>query len=345
VIAEDFRFEGFDAATWLRLLSLVQGRSVSTPGARTTTPARRGTLVVVRGIDGRPRASFVTGRGPVAVGAIDTKAALDEALAEHGAARALLLEHDALADLIERATPRVLAVEDYAAQWLALLAAAREIETEGKLRFHPARSRLRLPTPTMWRRALDVLLPEGHVIVFAVWEDTELWTGCAILRQGDEVSCMIGPERLLEWAGPLGGDYRRDQRLLQRAVARALGPLHLGLFAQRADLEELLRDYRPGSWARAVALRDVIIEPAPAYVHVALSADAARAAGRRASEWLGGLDLAAYLAPAAQLAREHIGRVGSLTQILGWNPLQVLSSRLRHSQAPESPPSSDSTEP
>lgn len=337
MIAEDFRFEGFDAAAWLRLLSLVQGRPVSMPGASAVTPARRGTLVIVRGVEGTPRASFVTGRGPVAVGAVDTDAALDAALAEHSAESALLLDHDALAAVVERATPRVMAAEDYASQWLALLAAAREVETEGKLQFHPARNRLRLPTPAMWRRALDVLLPEGHVILFAVWEDTELWTGCALLRQGDELSCMIGPERLLEWAGPLGGDYRRDQRALQRAVARALGPLHLGLFAQRGQLEELLRDYRPGSWARAVALRDVIVEPAPAYVHVALSADAARAAGRRASEWLGGLDLAAYLAPAAQLVRERIGRVGSLTQILGWNPLQVLSSRLRrHSQEPGS---------
>jgi hypothetical protein len=332
MIAEDFRFEGFDAAAWLRLLSLVQGKPASTPGASTVTPARRGTLVIV-----------------------DTPEALDAALAEHCAEHALLLDHDALSTLVERATPRVLAADDYASQWLALLAAAREVETEGKLRFHPARHRLRLPTPAMWRRALDVLLPDGHVILFAVWEDTELWTGCALLRQGAELSCMIGPERLLEWAGPLGGDYRRDQRLLQRAVARALGPLHLGLFVQRAHLEELLRDYRPGSWARAVALRDVIVEPAPAYVHVALSADAARAAGRRASEWLGGLDLGAYIAPAVQLARERIGRVGSLTHILGWNPLEVLSSRLRRSQpadassaaAPAEEPdaSSDPTEP
>lgn len=339
MISPDFRFEGFDAATWLRLLSLVQGRSAPVSGAGAVTPPRRGTLVIVRGLSGAPRASFVTERGPVEVAAVDTPAALDEALAVHGAANALVLDHDALEALIERATPRVLAADDYASQWLALLSAAREVEAEGKLVFHPPKHRLRLPTPAMLRRALDVLLPDGHVILFAVWDDAELWTACALLRQGDELSCMIGPERLLEWAGPLGGDYRRDQRALQRAVTRALGPLHLGLFAQRGHLEELLRHYQPGSWARAVALREVIVEPAPAYVHVALSADAARAAGRRASEWLGGLDLAAYLGPAAQLARERIGRVSSLTQILGWNPLQVLSTRLRKTPGEGSPPS------
>jgi hypothetical protein len=339
MISADFRFEGFDAASWLRLLSLVQGRPTAAPGEGAVTPARRGTLVVVRGRDGSPRASFVTGRGPVEVAAVDTPLALDAALVEHDAERALMLDHDALDAIIERATPRVLAAEDHASQWIALLTAAREVEAEGKLSFHPTRTRLRLPTPAMWRRALDVLLPEGNVLLFAVWDDTELWTACAISRSGDELSSLIGPERLLEWAGPLGGDYRRDQRALQRAVTRALGPLHLGVFAQRAHLEELLSDYRPGSWARAVALRDVIVEPAPAYVHVALSADAARAAGRRASAWLGGLDLASYLGPAAQLARERIGRVASLTQILGWNPLQVLSSRRRNERGGGAPPS------
>ena len=193
MIAEDFRFEGFDAVAWLRLLSLVQGRPASTPGANAVTPARRGSLVIVRGVDGAPRASFVSGRGPVPVGAVDTPAALDAALAEHCVEGVVLLEHDALAAVVERATPRVMAADDYAGQWLALLHAAREVETEGKLHFHHARKRLRLPTPAMWRGALDVLLPEGHVILLAVWEDTELWTGCALLRQGDELSCMIGP--------------------------------------------------------------------------------------------------------------------------------------------------------
>jgi hypothetical protein len=338
MIAPDFRFEGFDAHAWLRLLSLVQGKPAPAPGEAVVSPGRHGTLVIVRGPDGAARASFVTGRGPVELDTAFTPAALEQALARHGAQRAIVLDHDALESVIARATPRVLASEDYASQWLSLLAAAREVEQEGKLLFHPPRNRLRLPTPAMWRRALDVLLPEGYVILLAVWEGAELWTACALLRQGDEIACMIGPERLLEWTGPLGGDYRRDQRALQRAVARALGPLHLGVFAQRAHLEEQLRDYRPGSWARAVALRDVIVEPAPAYVHVALSADAARAAGRKASEWLGGLDLAAYLGPVAQLARERIGRVGSLTQILGWNPLQVLSTRLRKTPSDGTPP-------
>jgi hypothetical protein len=109
------------------------------------------------------------------------------------------------------------------------------------------------------------------------------------------------------------------------------------LFAQRERIDALLRNPTPGAWARAAMLREVIIDPAPSYVHVAVGADAARAAGHRARIWLGGLDLFGALAPAAEFTREHVARVGSVTGILGWNPLHALATRLRRDAPPPKP--------
>ena len=76
-------------------------------------------------------------------------------------------------------------------------------------------------------------------------------------------------------------------------------------------------------------MRDIIIAPAAPYVHVALGADALRAAGKRTAQAFGGIDLASYVGPFAAIARQRVSRVSSLTNILGFNPLSALASRLR----------------
>jgi hypothetical protein len=337
MISEDCRFEGFDTRAWLNLLSLFTARSASRASEAPGIPQKRGTAVIVRDQAGAACAAFVTGRGPLDASEVADLSQLEALCQRLGVEGAVVIEDGAIEEITERAAQRLALDGGYAAQWLTLLGAARELEDEGRLRFWPARSRLPLPTTGMLERALDLLLPDDHVLLVALWEGAELWTACAISRSGGEIDRIVGPDLLLEWSGPLGGDYRRDQRVIQAAVARAMGPVHLGLFAQRQRVQELLRDSSPGAWARAVALREVIISPAPSYANVALAADAARAAGHRAASWLGGLDLYGLVAPAAEFAREHVARVGSATSILGFNPLQALATRLRRSRPPRAP--------
>jgi hypothetical protein len=330
MISEDFRFEGFGTSDWLNLLSLFGARKPAagvTPGEGALT--RHATLVIVVDDDNAPCAAFITGRGAVELA---TSADVDDldALCKHFSTEAAVLIQDgAIEELTERAAERIALEGDYAAQWLVLLQAARELEDEGKLRFYPSSSRLPLPTVGVLRRALDLLLPDDRALVFALWDGQAIWTAFAIHRHAGEIDHMVGPELISEWTGPLGGDYRRDQRAIRRAVARALGPVHIGVFAQRESVEALLRDASPGAWARAVTMRDVIISPAPPYVHMAVGADAARGFGRQARQWFGGLDLFSYIGPAAEFAREHVARVGSVTNVLGFNPLQALATRLR----------------
>ena len=332
MISEHIRFEGFDSRSWLNLLSLFSGRPTRAASGESAIPARHGTLVLVVDAQGAPCAGFITSRGPIVIDATTLCGNATElaALCERwNAKRALVVAEGAIEDLTERAAERIPTDGDYATQWLALLGVVRELEDEGKLRFWPERPLLRLPTPAMLQRSLDLLLPDGHVLVAALWEGENLWTACAISRTGGLIDRIVGPELLLDWTGALGGDFRRDHRVLKNAVERSMGPVHLGLFAQRERMQALLRNPSPGAWARAEMLRDIIIDPTPSYVHVAVGADAARAAGQRARNWLGGLDIFAALAPAAQFTREHVARVGSITGILGWNPLHALATRLR----------------
>lgn len=329
MIGDGVRFEGFDTHGWLSLIGLFQRAPDEAAEAGAAVARRRGVLVLITDAHDVPRAGFVTGRGALDPDTCREPWPLERLCRRLGAERAVALQIGALEELTERATERMSPGVDYAAQWLALLESARELEDEGKLRFWPARARVPLPTPAMLKRVLDLILPDDRVLLVTLWDGEAVDTGFALLRSGGTITRVVGPELLREWAGPLGGDYRRDHRVLQRAVERALGPLQLGLFAQRARVRELLRDPSPGAWARAVALREVIISPVPAYVHVAVGADLARAAGHRARSFLFGLDLYGYVAPAARFAREHVTRIGSATSILGFNPLQILAERLR----------------
>lgn len=325
MIAEDFRIEGFDVRAFAHLVSLFGvGRRQADVEANP-----RGTLVVVRSEDGTPCASFVTGRGPVDVEAWQDTEGLESVCRRLGVRSAIIIDEGAIEELTERIAARIGFGDDYLKQWLAMLSVARELELESKILFWPRRAHVPLPTPAMLKRALDLVLPDETSIVLALWDGEELWTGCALARRGGELSWLAGPELLLGWAGPLGGDFRRDHRQLTRAVSNAMAPVHLGIFAQRDVFEALLRSPEPGAWARAVALRDVILSPAAPYAHVAVGADALRAAGRRARTVFGGIDLGSYFAPIASFAREHVAHVGSLTGILGFNPLQALAARLQ----------------
>ncbi|HTU57790.1 MAG TPA: hypothetical protein VMF89_05140 [Polyangiales bacterium] len=244
--------------------------------------------------------------------------------------RGVALKLGTIEELTERATPQMLRTDDYAGQWLALLTAARELEREGALYFWPEpRNVVPLPTPQLVTRALDVVLPDEHSFVAALWEDAELWTALVLRRRGGQFDLIGGPELVLDTVGPLSGDFRRDHRAVSRAISTSIAPLQLGIYTQRRRFERLLREAEPGAWAKAVALREIIIDPSPAYVNIAVGADALRATARRTGELLGGIDFLSFLEPWTRYAREQISHVTSISGMLGFNPLQVLARRLR----------------
>jgi hypothetical protein len=327
VLSTNLRVTGFDAVTWGRFISLFESRRRR---ARDDHRNSYGVVVVVEDPNGGACAAFIGDRGPIPCDQYKSREDLAALCAEHGVRRGIALKLGTIEELTERATPQMLRTDDYAGQWLALLSAARELEREGSLYFWPApRNVVPLPTPQLVTRALDVVLPDEHSFVAALWEDAELWTALVLRRRGGQFDLIGGPELVLDTVGPLSGDFRRDHRAVSRAISTSIAPLQLGIYTQRRRFERLLREAEPGAWAKAVALREIIIDSSPAYVNIAVGADALRATARRTGELLGGIDFLSFLEPWTRYAREQISHVTSVSGMLGFNPLQVLARRLR----------------
>jgi hypothetical protein len=148
-------------------------------------------------------------------------------------------------------------------------------------------------------------------------------------RHAGSIDLVAGPDLLAAWTGPLGGDWRRDYRVITDAVSRTVAPVHFGVFSEASTMRELLRVPDPGAWARAAAVRDIIVHPAPPYVAVAIGADALRAVASTSARLFGGLDLLGAFGPVGRYLRGRVVDVASVTGTLGFNPLRLLAESLQ----------------
>ena len=140
---------------------------------------------------------------------------------------------------------------------------------------------------------LDAACPNGRALVVGIFDAGELWASLAFSRRDGLVDKVVGTQALRPRMGLLSGDFRRDYRHLQQAAEELVGELALGAFSDRPTLEQLASARTPGSWARAVAVRDVILSPFSPVIAVPLGLDAARA----------GMGLMRTLADKYELAR------------------------------------------
>ena len=181
----------------------------------------------------------------------------------------------------------------------------------------------------MTQRALDAVLPDGRAAVAALFDRGRPYTSLVVRRRGGFIDLVAGPDLITQWSGPLGGAWRRDHRVLTNAVERHVAPVHLGLFAEVSSVREALRSGEPGEWARHVAVRDVVINPMPSSVKLALGADVVRGLSHLSSELLGGLDLWKAAGPVLRRVRGRWTEIRSVSEELGFDPLVVLAALLR----------------
>lgn len=348
MIHPSLRFEGFDSRSWTNLISLFAPSVIarlSTEGADSDAPEleeheregrARGALVVV--LDDRDRVikALHTVHGRVEGLVWSGPAELPALAASYGARRCIAMREGVMEEIAERVARRVDRDDDYVAQWLLLARTVRELSEAGLLHTWPRPlANVPIPTSAMVERAMDTVLPEGHAMVLVVWNGSSPWTGLVLRREAGGIDLVAGPDLIARWTGPLGGDWRRDYRVVSDAVTDAVAPVHLGIFTELSTLRSLLRSSDAGAWARAVAVRDVIVHPTPPYVAVALGADAVRAVARESTRWLGGIDALAPLAPIATFVRGRVAEVASVTATLGFDPLKVLAQWLRRAEDAE----------
>jgi hypothetical protein len=321
-----------DARSWARLVSLVA------PGMAPLPPrhhAREGTLpggMLLVAHDGTSvLRALHTLRGVVATEGPWAGAETLKALAARCDTHfAVALRRDAAERFMERVGGRCTTADDAVDTTLLALGVLRELIDDGALDLLPTPLRsVPLPPVEVVRATWDRVLPDGHSAVIALFEGPALVTGLALRRRGGVIDQVHGVESIRAWSGPLGGDFRRDHRVIRAAVERALGPVAVGLFAPEATVLDLLRAEAPGGWAKAVAVRDVMVEPMPPWAAMATGVSALRAAADESRRWAFSAD--GWLAKTTRRVIEAAGTV-DLQSVLGFDPLAVLGVVLRESR-------------
>lgn len=350
MISGDLRFEGFDQRSWTNLISLFapgvlerierEATSSDAPEAEAVGEREReaGSLIVVVDDEDHVLSAVHSARGRVRDLVLDED--LPTICARYRAVRIVVLREGAMEGLAERLALRLTRNDEYVGQCLMLLRGVRELQEAGQLRVYPSPLKnVPVPSMTTVRRALDLVLPVDHAAVAVLWQRGRIWTAAAIRRRAEGIDLVAGPDLISRWAGPLGGDFRRDYRVVVDAVARAVAPVHMGIFTEVHTLRSLLSTPSAGSWATAVAVRDVVVNPIPPYAAVALGADVVNAAARSSARLLGGLDLFGAVKPIARYLRARVTDVASVSDTLGFNPLDVLARTIANEDAdPEEEP-------
>lgn len=333
MIVHDTRIEGFDARSWHRLVTLVAPGFASHAPAAGERGARGegGALFVLYGETGVVRAIHSL-RGAVALPDWAGPASLEGCARSLQTRFAVAAEVGALEELYERVGGRLDPKDGVAESALVALDAVRELIGEGELHVVPSLGRaVPLPPPEVVHRAWDAVLPEGHAFALALYEGVEMETGFVARRRGGAVDLLLGPESIRRLTGPLGGDFRRDHRVVRAAVEREVAPLACGVFAPTSTVRALLREEASGAWARAIATRDVVVDPMPPWIAVAASAGAVRAVASRSLKLVAGLEVLGLLGPFASQAREALGGL-DLKGLLGFDPLDVVGAIVRRSE-------------
>ena len=320
MISEDFAFFGFDDTSWDRLVSLFLG------GNGEERP--RGVLVVVVDDQRIPVASFHTGTGSRDPASLPDAANLEALCTATDSGACIVMRDRAMADLEDYLAAPLDPDQDFATRVLRFAHVLRELGNGNWLRIWPNPfPDLLLAAAPAAKPAIELLLPDGHNLVLGVFDEGALWTGAVLRRNGGSFDALAGPGAMAEWTGALGGDWRRDHRVLTRAVERELGPLHIGFFMERSTAQNLLTGRQAGDWAMAFATRDLIVHPRPAYAAAGLGIDVLSGAAQVALHALDGMD-SEELAIIAQGFWRGLTDGKGLEGLLGFSPAQTISGAL-----------------
>ena len=281
MFTEGVRFEGWTPTDWGRFLSLWKVAAPTSVGDEEQTP--RGGLVLVHD-GGRIRKALHTLDGRVDPEAIPRPRELEEVARNHGGGRPVsrvwALHSGALEELMERWGARVRRGDDALTQALLLFGAFRELLDEGAIGSWPRRLKnVPVPTRAVVDRAIDSVVPAGKSALIALYDDGELWTAIVLRRSASPLTrfdVVAGPAELRREMGLVSGDFRRDYRHLVDAVEAIYAPVSVGLHAEVSTFRVLITKAKPGDWARAVGMRDIVVSPLPGVLAVPLGVDATR---------------------------------------------------------------------
>jgi hypothetical protein len=269
MLTPDVRFEGWTATDWVRLLSLFRPENAPEPAAG----APGGILAIDE--NGRLRKLLHTRAGRLEPRDHPWPLAPPALAQRHGASWALVLRARALESMMERFGARARQGEDVLSQALALAQIVRELVDEGAIDVWPPRVFPPRAAHSLATRTLRAVCPPGKALALGLFEGGELWTALVLRCSEGGIDLVLGPDELRPAMGLLAGDWRRDYRHLVDAVEADVGPLATGVFAERETFLSLAFERGPGAWARAAAVRDVVVSPLGGALALPLGVDAA----------------------------------------------------------------------
>ena len=326
MFAPDLHFVGFTAQEWHGLIEAI--RPLDTAPAPNSSAAG-GVVLVTEGK--KPIKLVHTLRGRLDPTDQAWPVAFPEIAKRYGSRWVVELQFGALQSLFDRFGDGITADDDYLQQVLSLLTLFRQFEVEGRVRVWP-QSLLQWPVPShrTVSRALDALCPIGQSLLIGVFRRGQLYTALGARRGPLGFDRIVGPSVLRRDMGLVSGDWTRDYRYLLRATEERVGTVCVGCFAELATLQALAGAKRPGAWAEAIAMREVILSPVVPALAIPVGIDVGRAAleGVRAlAERARSLDWLAREGPLGSLLDRFQSAkmpAANLKSMLGFDPLGLL---------------------
>jgi hypothetical protein len=282
MISADAELRDFLGERLHHLSGLLSRKHGESPGSLPIPPG----VILLRSDDGLPAKILHTRLGRIAPGSIHPDELTDlPRLANRLEARWIVsTEGGALTSINETASADLRPGQDMVDFWLCLArAAACEIEA-GRITYWPDPFEgIALPSREALDRAFDALLPPNSSALLYVFDGPSLYAEAIVVRGSREIELVAGHDALEIGPPPL--QWREGYRDLLKAAEARLAKPSVGVFVTLEAARAIASGKRSGELPKALARRELIVEPAPYWLAGPLGAVAVRDAvevGRKA---------------------------------------------------------------
>jgi hypothetical protein len=324
VLSRDIRVDEIDGRQWINLLALFEPDYAAYLGDGAARPPL---LLVLEG--GVPVKALRLGQGRVPLGEVRWHGAAEIARArrENRCSILVAIELGTVDVLLREIESRVRSDEDAVAQGLRLLRAVA-VHLDQGLYVAPRLLRsLPIPPYEAVQRTFDLAYPDERAAVFYVFDGAKVHTSLLTYKRGGDLTRLSTGQLL----GVTIGDWRRDYRRLLGAVERQLGRPFLGVFGELGAWQRILSG-GAGGFAREIAHREIILDPAPPWLLGLVAADAGASVAQASAGFLW-RRLPQTLQDVARGIAGKAAEMGPFA-LLGFNPFAVAAELIALGRKP-----------
>jgi hypothetical protein len=337
VISPELELHDLDARHWRngwRLL--VPPRVIDKP---------RWALVIVDGTPSNVLKIIVAGEGargsiePLSLPGVDEKS-LAAYAKQLGVGAVIVVERHVIKQLSSEIESALRFDQDGVAQALVTLKALKKHAGKGIWTEPPLLDVLPAPSIDPIQRTFDLLVPDRSALLAYVFEDdrSRVHTSIIAVKEGGDITRAAGHRAIADLVSEttLARDWKKGYQRVLSSVEERFAKPSIALFLERATLMKILTG-PTDQLAREYNAKNVIIDPAPAWLLGLLGGAAVAAMAGRAGRAIAAMlpqstrERASALAHRAQDALKESG--AHPFALLGFDPIE-LWSRLKHHYRP-----------